>query len=133
MTKSNSKQSQALTDRQLKAIPHLVASTTLEEGRTRAKISKETLFRWLKDPVFKAELVRQRDLVVSESLEVLKQGLTRATEVLVTLLDEKIGHSLKRLVANDVIGHVLKVKEIQELERRISALEEEVERRRDNG
>jgi DNA invertase Pin-like site-specific DNA recombinase len=36
-----------LTDRQIKAIPHIVACPTYTEGCKKAKINKTTLYKWL--------------------------------------------------------------------------------------
>ncbi len=112
-----------LTDRQLKAIPYLVSSPTLEEGRKKARVSKNALFTWLRDPVFKNELQRQRNVVITEALEILKGHLVKATESLVDLL-ETDSDSLRRHVANDIIGHALKWKEIEDLEKRLCDVEQ---------
>jgi hypothetical protein len=74
-----------LTDRQLKAIPSMVGSPTYAEGCKKARINKTTVYKWLKDSDFKAELERQREEVASEAFGVLSQSLTKAVETLVGL------------------------------------------------
>ena len=54
-----------LTDRQLKAIPIIVASPTYTQGCRRAKVNRTTFYEWLKDPHFRAELDRQRDRITT--------------------------------------------------------------------
>lgn len=127
MTKKN-KQDGGLTDRQLKAIPHLVASASYESGCKAAGISRGTLFEWLKDLSFKAEFRAQRDQVIEGALDMLKGNVNGAVEALVSLLKTK-NEYLKRSVANDIIEHVLKGRELEDLERRIARLEEVVSRR----
>ena len=56
-----------LTDRQLKAIPFIVTSPTYTEGIRRARVNRTTFYKWMKKPVFKAELDRQRDEVAQEA------------------------------------------------------------------
>lgn len=112
-----------LTDRQLKAIPHIVSSPTYTEGCKKAKINKTTLYKWLKEPVFKTELDRQRDEVAAEAFGVLSQGLTKAVEALVSLLDNK-DNRLKRLAAKDVIDFMIRHKEIEDLDQRLVAIEQ---------
>lgn len=112
-----------LTDRQLKAIPHFVMSSTLKEGCQKAKISKNALFNWLKNPIFKNELQRQRDLVLAEALENLKGHLVKATAALVDLLSTD-SENLRRRVANDIINHVLRWKEVENLEKRLLEVEQ---------
>jgi len=112
-----------LTDRQLKAIPYIVAAPTYTEGAQTAGINRATLYEWLRDPDFKAELDMQREQVSQEAFGVLTQNLTRAVEALTGLLDGGDAR-LKRLVCNDIISHFLKHKELAELEERIEAVED---------
>ncbi len=111
-----------LTDRQLKAIPHIVGSPTYTEGCKKAKINKTTLYKWLKELEFKAELDRQRDEVTAEAFGVLSQSLTKAVETLVGLLDNK-DDRLKRLTAKDVIDFIIRHKENEDLDERLTEVE----------
>jgi len=111
-----------LTDRQLKAIPHIVSSPTYTEGCKKAKINKTTFYKWLKNPEFKAELDRQRNEVAAEALGVLSQSLTKAVETLVGLLDNK-DDRLKRLTAKDVIDFIIRHKENEDLDKRLTEVE----------
>ena len=111
-----------LSDRQKKAIPFFVNSPTVNGGCKAAKISYETYYQWLANPLFKDELIRYRGRVVEEALNVMKANMTKAVNVLVGLLETK-NEYLKRSVANDVLMHVLKGKELDDLEGRIVALE----------
>jgi len=117
-----------LTDRQIKAIPHIVACPTYTEGCEKAKISKTTLYKWLKEPEFKAQLDRQRDEAAAEAFGILSQGLTKAVEALTGLLSTQ-DERLKRLVCKDIIDHFLRHKEAVELEERITAIEARLEAR----
>jgi hypothetical protein len=112
----------ALTERQIKAIPHIVSSPTYSEGCSKAKINKTTLYKWLKQPEFKAELDRQRDEVAGEAFGVLSQSLTKAVETLVSLLDNK-DHRLKRLTAKDIIDFFIRHKENEDLDKRLTEVE----------
>jgi hypothetical protein len=133
MTKSNKTQQNAkkkrLTDRQLKAIPIIVTSPTYSEGCKKAKLNRTTFYEWLKIPEFKTELDRQRNEIAAEAFGTLSQGLTKAVETLVGLLDHK-DDRLKRLTAKDIIDHYLKHKELHELEERIEAIEKRLEGQR---
>ena len=117
-----------LTDRQIKVIPHIVACPTYTEGCEKAKINKTTLYKWLKEPEFKAELDRQRDEITQEAFGVLSQNLTKAVEALTGLLDDG-DKRLKRLTAKDVIDYFIKHKESEDLEKRITAIEEKLRER----
>ena len=127
MTKSNKSQQNdeetKLTDRQLKAIPIIVASPTYIEGCEKAKLNRTTFYEWLKNPEFKVELNRQRDDVATEAFGILSQSLTKAIETLVDLLNHK-DDRLKRLTAKDIIEYILKHKEVEDLEKRLTAIEQ---------
>ena len=115
-----------LTPRQLKTIPFIVSSPTYSEGIEKARLNRTTFYKWLKQPEFKAELNRQRREVTAEAFGILSQGLTKAVETLVGLLDHK-DDRLKRLTAKDVIEYVLKRKEVEDLEERIRAIEQRLD------
>jgi hypothetical protein len=111
-----------LTDRQLKAIPHLVSCPTYTEGCEKAGINKTTFYKWLKESEFKAELDRQRDEIAAEAFGVLSQSLTQAVEVLVGLLDNE-DDRLKRLTAKDIIDFIIRHKENEDLDERLTEIE----------
>jgi len=114
-----------LTARQLKAIPFIVTSPTYTEGADKAGIDRVTLHRWLKEPDFKAELDSQRQEVAQEAFGVLQQSLTKAVETLAGMLGGDDSR-LKSPVCNDIIGPVLKHKELAEIEERLAELENRV-------
>ena len=126
MTESNKNQQNdkktKLTGRQFKAIPLIVGSPTYTEGCKRAKLNRTTFYEWLKIAEFKAELDRQRDEIAAEAFGVLSQGLTQAVEALVSLLDNK-DDRLKRLAAKDVIDFIIRHKENEDLEKRLTEVE----------
>ena len=128
MTKSDIKQE--LTDKQVKAIPHLITSKTLKAGCKKANISRQTLYEWLKEPIFKEEFRNQRDVIIEEGIENLRGSLTKATDALIDLLDKTDSDPLKRYVAKDIIDYVLKARELGALEERLVKIEKIVMERR---
>ena len=125
-TKSNTLQQISeetkLTDRQLKAIPIIVTSPTYTEGCQKAKLNRTTLYDWLSQPEFKAELERQRDEITAEAFGVLSQSLTKAVETLTGLLDHQ-DDRLKRLTAKDIIDFIIRHKENEDLDKRLTKVE----------
>jgi hypothetical protein len=115
-----------LIRRQLKAIPFLVSSSTYTQGCEKANINKTTLYKWLKNPEFKAELDRQRSEIVEAAFGMIAQNIEKAVSTLVGLLDTG-DDRVKRLTANDIIGHFLKHKELKDLEECIERIEEKLE------
>ena len=117
------RKSESLNAKQLRVIPYLLAAPSIEEGCKRAKVSKATVYAWLKEEAFREELRRQREEVVREALETLKANVSKATETLVKLLDsDKEG--IQARAAEDIIEFTQKAIELEELERRIASIEE---------
>jgi hypothetical protein len=112
-----------LTARQAKFLPVLLASPTYTEACRKGRVSRDTLYEWLKDPAFKAELGRRRDELVAQGFAFLSQSVGKAVETLVGLLDAGDGR-LKRLAAKDILDQHGKFREQDELTRRIEAIEE---------
>jgi phage terminase small subunit len=117
-----------LTARQLKAIPFVVGSPTYTEAIQKARVSRKTFYEWLKQPEFKAEIDRQRNELIAEAFGTLSQSLTKAVENLVGLLDNT-DDRLKRLACKDVIEYILEHKAIDDLVRRIDAIEQKLSQR----
>ncbi|MGA2775654.1 MAG: phBC6A51 family helix-turn-helix protein [Candidatus Omnitrophota bacterium] len=111
-----------LTTRQLVVINHLICASSIEEVSRNAKVSKPTLYKWLKDEAFKAELKRQRDEVVKESLNRLKHATMKATEGLIKLIDSS-RPELRRWVCKDIIDYALKSVELEDIEERLDKVE----------
>lgn len=101
----------------------------MEGGCKAANISRQTYYQWVSDPLFKAELKRYRDQVIEEALNIMKANMTKAMNALLGLLKTK-NQFLRRGVANDILGLVLKSKEQEDLERRIEALERAMKEKR---
>ncbi|NIR63639.1 MAG: hypothetical protein GWN76_06830 [candidate division Zixibacteria bacterium] len=95
----------------------------------KAKVNRRTFYKWLKEPIFKEELDRQRNEVATEAFGVLSQNLTKAVETLVALLDNR-DDRLKRLTAKDIIDFMIRHKEIEDLDERLAAIEQRLESRK---
>ncbi len=115
-----------LTNRQLVAITHILASPTHEEACRRVKISKGTLYTWLKDDAFKMELKRQRDEVAKEACSRLKCAMTKAVEGLIKLMDTP-RPDLKRWIYKDIIEYAFKTIELENIEERLDRIEQSME------
>src|SRR5262249_48426253 len=115
-------ESKTLTTRQVQVIPYLLGAPSFEEGCKRARVSKVTVYGWLKEEFFRQELKRQRDELIDRALDSLKANVSKATETLVKLLHSE-SESMRARAAEDIIEFAQKALEHEELERRIEALE----------
>jgi hypothetical protein len=117
-----------LTTKQVKKIPILLAAKTYEKGCKSARISKTTFYKWMQDEGFAAEFDRQRDKIAEAAFGMIAQNIEKAVSTLVGLLDTG-DDRVKRLTANDVIGHFLEHRELDDLEERIERVEKQLETR----
>lgn len=106
-----------------------MTNATYTEGCKKARLNRTTFYEWLKIPEFKAELDRQRNEITAEAFGVLSQGLTKAIETLVGLLDIK-DDRLKRLAAKDVIDFIVRHKENEDLDKRLIEVEKRLAEKR---
>ncbi len=118
-----------LTARQAKFLPILLASPTYTQACKAGRVSRDTLYAWLREPAFKAELERQRGELVAQGLGLLSQSVVKAVETLVGFLDAGDGR-LRRLAARDILDQHAKFRELDELTRRIETIEERLANRR---
>lgn len=122
MTEADENQDQ-LTPRQITVLPCFAAHAFVEAACEEAGISRETYYKWLKNPVFKSELDRLRNEIVNDAVNQLKATTVKAATTLSLLLDRDDNPSVQRAAANDILNHVGKFKELQELQERIETLE----------
>lgn len=112
-----------LTPKQRAALPFFVGSKTVEEACKEAGISRNRYYEWLKEPGFSGELNRVREEIVFEAIGQLKASATKAVSTLCNLMDRTECPSVQRAAANDVLSHIMKFKELQELEKRLDEVE----------
>lgn len=113
-----------LSDKQRQALTHFVSCASIERGCKEAGISRESYYRWLENPLFKKELDSLREQSMSEAVDGLKYSMKVACQTLVSLCDDiECPHAVRRGAASDIISHVMKWREIQEIETRLEALE----------
>jgi|SRR6267142_4308607 response regulator RpfG family c-di-GMP phosphodiesterase len=111
-----------LTAKQARVIPFLLASPSIDEGCRLARVSKASVYEWLKKDFFREELKRQRDVTIERALDSLKANLTKAAATLVKHLKSK-RENISMRAAENIIEYTQKALEHEDLERRIEALE----------
>ena len=121
----NSSNLSRLTNRQKYSIPLMLAARSIEEGCRMAGIAKQTWYNWMRDEGFKEAVCEQREAVVSEALDRLKAAVTGAVEGLTGLVNAEEKNIRLRACA-EVIDYVMKARELEDLERRLAALEKAI-------
>lgn len=115
-----------LTLRHQKLLGALVVDPDIQAACKTADVSRSTAHRWLRHPDFRDELARQREALFTETLNSAKSHAARAMAELARLMGSK-DDRLRRQVCNDIIDRAIKVRELNDLEQRLVALEKTME------
>jgi hypothetical protein len=111
-----------LKARQRKAIPVLLGSNTLEAAAKKTGISRKTMYAWMEQKEFKQAVSEARNRLFDESMKVLTNSCMKAVLTLEALLNAQ-SEAVRRNAANDILGHVLKYRELTEFEERLETVE----------
>jgi len=112
-----------LTPAQRKAIEALLTTGNVKQAAQEAGVHRSSIYKWMADDVFRAAL---RD-AEQAAVESLSRSLVALGEKAATALSDALESNNKisvRLRASEVvIGNLLRLRELTELERRLTALE----------
>jgi len=115
-----------LTTKQEGAIVALLASPSIAEAAKKVGIGTRTLFRWLQDPAFREAYRDARRETVSHAIAMLQAGAMEAVETLRNVMrDAEANAATKVSAAKAVLELSIKAVEVEDLEARIAALEEQ--------
>ena len=76
-----------LSTKQVQALPHLAIGKTLAHTATAINVSEKTLYRWLREPDFKATYLQLRDLEAEIATAELRGLTLKAATVLSKAMD----------------------------------------------
>jgi len=113
-----------LSPKKRRAIEVLLSSGDLAEVERAAGVSRETLYRWLRQPDFKGAL----DLATSEALTNLSRDLVCLGSLAVqtlrqTMQNAEVPAGVKVRAAAETLVHITRLREFTDLEQRLLVLE----------
>lgn len=100
------------------------ANRTMGDVAAKCGIAERQLYRWMEKPDFQAELAAARKALLERTLDRLAGSTVHAVDALLSTLDRTNPAGLRRLAANDILGHYGKLVDLVDLQQRISAMEE---------
>ena len=119
-----------LPAKQEKAILLLLQNKTIEEIASQLCISKRTVYKWLQREDFKQRFAEVRQELFTEALEQLKVLTREAIATLEDILKNGTKETSRVTASKTVLELALRLKEVEELEKRVEELEKFVESRR---
>jgi phage terminase small subunit len=116
-----------VTPRQRKAIEALVLTGSKTDAAERAGVRRVTVYRWLRQPAFLAELER----ATSEAMDALSLALVGVGDLAIKTLEGGMAAgdaswSVRVRAADVALRHLLRLREMLDLEKRICRLEEQL-------
>lgn len=127
MRRSKTVSEKSQTGKKTIAILALVEGQSIDRAAAAVGISRATLYRWLNDSTFAAEVERGRAVAYGESLGRLRSVAEKAVDVLVAALGDRQA-SERRRAAGMVLEIAFKSRELEEFSTRLARLEERLER-----
>jgi len=107
------------------AIAALLTQRNIEEAARSIGVAPNTLLKWLKLPEFSAAYREARKAAYGQAVARLQQGTSAAaTTLLKTLIDPGTPASVKVRAAEAIFNHAAKAIEIEDIEARVTALEQ---------
>ena len=117
-------ESSGISTKQKRAIAALLTGANCTEAAQTAKVHENTVYQWMHDPAFLAALHQaEADALQAVSRELVALA-GKAAQTLDGVLDDPQARDSSKVRAADVVlGRILQMKELVDLEQRINALE----------
>ena len=115
-----------ITRNQNRAITALLANATVTDAAAQTGIGHRTLCRWLaEDNAFQAALAQAEGRAIDAATRHLVSLADQAINVLrQTMLDDEVSATVRVRAAQSVLDHLLKLRELRNVEQRLTKLEE---------
>ena len=111
---------------QKRVLAALLTEPTIAAAATRARVGEKTVYRYLRDPVFKTELRTRQDAVIAGVVAGLSGLAGSAVEVLGTIMaDTSIPPATRARCAIAALDQLVKLVMVRDLQDRVEALENE--------
>ena len=129
---TDNKQPKATLSRiQARALPILLSASSIAAGCRKAGISRDRYYDWMREPEFRTAYEEASNDLVKDSLSNLKLLATDAVSVLQRLLRAR-SESIRYRTATSIIDSLLKLRDQEEIEQRLSELERTVHDTKDD-
>lgn len=114
-----------LNGKKLRALSALIENDSIDKAVNASGISRVSFYRYMQDPVFDRELRAAQRKFVDEAIFRLQQACSTAAETLIEVCKNSEATSASRVsAAREILTQTLKALEAQEIEVRLSALED---------
>jgi hypothetical protein len=114
-----------LSRNQLKAVEALISYDTVADAAKACGLARDTVYRYLKDPLFDHELKKAKRTMVDRAILSLQRSCRHAATALAAICrDEEAPPSARVSAAKEILNQTMKAIEIEGIEERLQALEQ---------
>ena len=116
-----------LRPKQNQAIKALLEYRTVGAAAEAAGVAERTIYRWFEVPVFRAALARaEGDAIDQATRNLLKLSQAAINVFYEVMKDEDISPGVRLRAADRVMDHLVRLRELRDVEVRLVALESKV-------
>lgn len=109
------------------AIAALLKHRTVSEAAREVEIGIQTLYRWMKDPEFDADLRKAKQAAFGQANARLQQAAQPAAALMYkTIMDTTVPLSIRLRAADRILSYAQKARDSEQTEERLAALEQKV-------
>jgi hypothetical protein len=128
------KNEDGLTPRQRRTLPFVISTPGVAEAARQANVSERTLRRWMDDPAFTRALQGAELAVVNTTTRRLTGMAEAALETVQAVMVDASASATARLRAAEIVLNQMEhLREMRDLEQRLTALEQLWTKRHDGG
>ena len=119
-----SENDQYLNGNQLRVLPYLLSNSCVAKAAEEARVSPKQVYRWIHESKAFRDELRARPMAVADAaMSSLLSHVQKAVDTLVDLLGSD-KPTVRRAAARDLLDMALKLKTVDDLEKRLEQLEE---------
>jgi hypothetical protein len=111
------------TQRQLNALPYLLAAPTIAEGARMASIGRTTLYRWMNDPDFKHRLEKMRADAANLARTEIKGLMLKSVLVVAEALEDP-SPAVRLRAAQTALAMGFKADDLQDMAKRMERVDD---------
>jgi transposase-like protein len=116
-------QNDSLSSKQRKAIASLLSQRTIEDAANAIGVSSRTVYRWMDSADFRIALLEAEGEAIDTATRRLIGGKDAALDTLAELMENANSESVRKQAANDWLDQLLKLRELRNVEKRLTVLE----------
>lgn len=114
-----------MTAKQTAFLKAMLEESTISKAVKAAGISRDTAYKYLKDPSFKAELDKRRSECLNDTVRFLQTNLTLCSEQLISIIEkEGTADQVKINAINTVFANFKAMAETADIVERLEQIEE---------